>query len=384
MIKELVKIGHVTLNVRKCDPKQEWPNQEVSYIDIASIDRERKCIDNVSIIPSALAPSRARQIIAVDDILVSTVRPNLNAVALVPQKFDGAVASTGFTVLRPDGHKVHGPYLFHWVKSNSFVSEMIRKSTGASYPAVSDGIVKSSYIPLPPLAEQKRIAAILDKANELKHKRKQAIEKLDELVQAVFIDMFGDIWSNSLGWDIKPLGKLVTIDAPMVDPRKPEYQDLLHIGPDRIEKLTGKFLPALTAKEDGLISGKFLFDTKYVLYSKIRPYLRKVALPDFKGLCSADMYPICPLPNALTREYLWTVLVSAEFVKYTESLASRASIPKINRKELLAYPMMVPPFDKQKEFSKKFSKIFDRKMSFERFDGKIVHLINSLNANLLG
>ena len=58
-------------------------------------------------------------------------------------------------------------------------------------------------------------------------------------------------------------------------------------------------------REEGLISGKFLFDESMVLYSKIRPYLMKVARPDFNGLCSADMYPLTPLPNEITRDDLW-------------------------------------------------------------------------------
>ncbi len=75
----------------------------------------------------------------------------------------------------------------HWVRSPSFIDRMVREATGASYPAVSDKIVKSSHIPLPPLDEQRRIAAILDKADALRRKRKRALDLLDSLTQAVFL-----------------------------------------------------------------------------------------------------------------------------------------------------------------------------------------------------
>jgi type I restriction enzyme S subunit len=125
----------------------------------------------------------------------------------------------------------------------------------------------------------------------------------------------------------------------------------------------------LTARQEGLISGKFLFDERYLLYSKIRPYLRKVALPDFTGLCSADVYPIRPVENKATREYLFALLISEAFLAYTTSLPSRASIPKLNRKELAAYTFRLPPMDLQqrytdilrthKQHTKTFGRAFD-------------------------
>lgn len=79
------------------------------------------------------------------------------------------------------------------------------KATGANYPAVSDKIIKESKIPLPPLPEQKRIAAILDKADTIRRKRQQAIQLADDFLRAVFLDMFGDPVTNPKGWETKAL-----------------------------------------------------------------------------------------------------------------------------------------------------------------------------------
>jgi type I restriction enzyme S subunit len=144
--------------------------------------------------------------------------------------------------------------------------------------------------------------SILDQADELRQKRQQAIEKLDQLLQATFIDMFGDPVSNPKGWDKKLLSDLVIIDAPLVEPMEKEFENLLHYGPDRISKDSGKLLPALTAKEDMLISKKFLCDDRHILYSKIRPYLNKVAMVQEKCLCSADVYPVEP-KSRLTKHF---------------------------------------------------------------------------------
>lgn len=204
----LVPIGECVDSCQSWNPLAK-PDDRFSYIDIASVDRETKSIEIVSTIKGAEAPSRARQIVKTNDVLVSTVRPNLNAVAQVPASLDGATASTGFTVLRPT-KRLDSTYLFHWVMSPAFVADMVRKATGASYPAVSDRIVRDSLIPLPPLPEQRRIAAILDKADALRAKRRQAMAKLDQLLQSVFLEMFGDPVTNPKGWPIATVETLAT------------------------------------------------------------------------------------------------------------------------------------------------------------------------------
>lgn len=185
------------------------------YVDLSSVDKSRKIIDpdNVAEISSAEAPSRARQLVVAGDVLVATVRPNLNGVAVVPAELNGATASTGYCVLRADEKNLHGRYLFHWVQTGSFVGEMMSKATGANYPAVSDKIVKESKIPLPPLPEQKRIAAILDKADAIRRKRQQAIQLADDFLRAVFLDMFGDPVTNPKGWQTFTLAEVVRKDS---------------------------------------------------------------------------------------------------------------------------------------------------------------------------
>jgi type I restriction enzyme, S subunit len=141
------------------------------------------------------------------------VRPNLNGIARVPDELDGGTASTGFCVLRPNSGKIDSSFLFHWVQSASFVDDMVRKATGASYPAVSDKIIFQSAIPLPPLDEQKRIAAILDQADELRRKRQRAINRLNQLGQAIFHDLFGDPATNPHGFPTVALGDLIKVSS---------------------------------------------------------------------------------------------------------------------------------------------------------------------------
>jgi len=132
---------------------------------------------------------------------------------MVPLDLDGATASTGFTVLRAQEGRLDRSYLYHWVKNPRFIDDMVRKATGANYPAVSDRIVRESLIPLPVLPEQRRIAAILDKADALRTKRREAIAKLDQLLQSVFLDMFGEPLSNPQSWPKRPLTDVARVQT---------------------------------------------------------------------------------------------------------------------------------------------------------------------------
>lgn len=86
---------------------------------------------------------------------------------------------------------------------------MTKKATGASYPAVTDKIVLGSKIPLPSLEEQRRIAAVLDKADAIRRKRREAIELTEELLRSTFLVMFGDPVTNPKGWGLRPLSDVV-------------------------------------------------------------------------------------------------------------------------------------------------------------------------------
>lgn len=195
-----VAIGDVVDCAKTWNPLRSVQDDVFNYIDLSAIDQDTKSIVGAREVVCGDAPSRARQLIAKGDVLVATVRPNLNGVALVSEKLDGSTASTGFCVLRPRNNSIDSAYLFQWVKSPTFVKKMVKKATGANYPAVSDRIIFESRIPLPPLAEQQQIAEVLDRTETLRAKRRAALAQLDMLTQAIFLDMFGDPATNPKGW----------------------------------------------------------------------------------------------------------------------------------------------------------------------------------------
>jgi type I restriction enzyme S subunit len=143
------------------------------------------------------------------------------------------------------------------------------------------------------------------------------------------------------------LGDIIDVARGQVDPREAPYCDLLHVGGDNIESGSGRLSGLRAARELNLISGKYEFGPSDVLYSKIRPALNKVAVPDFQGICSADVYPLRPRPGRIERRYLAHLLRHDAFRSYAEKHSTRTNIPKINREALLAYELILPPIHEQ-------------------------------------
>lgn len=154
---EWATLGDVTEPVDQRGPNDGTTFQ---YVDIGAVDNAAKLITGTKTLPIGDAPSRARQNLRTGDVLVSMTRPNLNAVALVRQALDGAVASTGFHVLR--ARHVDPRWVFAAVRAPEFVGAMTQLVQGALYPAVRPADVRAYRLPIPPAAEQRRIVAKLD------------------------------------------------------------------------------------------------------------------------------------------------------------------------------------------------------------------------------
>ena len=299
------------------------------------------------------------------DILVSTVRPNLNGVARVPDHLNGATASTGFCVLRPQATKLDASYLFHWVQSAEFVGDMMRKATGASYPAVSDKIIAQSEILLPPLDEQKRIASILDQADELRRKRQRAIDRLNQLGQAIFQEMFGKILFRENGAGLVHLSDLVSVQSgyafksadfaeegnPIIrisnlDGSNVSFQDAARIPTERLGKgeryelQGGDLLIAMS----GATTGKIGLVPKLNERAFLNQRVGKYEISD---------------RERMKVSFLRYLVTSPDYQKFALSGAWGAAQPNVSGKQLVDMRIALPSVDEQNVFSDKVSQAKD-------------------------
>ncbi len=351
-------VGSVCLPTTVRDPR-DTPEESFQYIDISSVDRDRKQITKVELVAGSQAPSRARKQVASDDVLVSTVRPNLNAVALVDRALDGEIASTGFCVLRGDRRLIDPRFLFFFCRTPQFVDSLSAKVTGAHYPAVSDGDVKSAPFALRPLSEQRRIVELLDQADALRHQRAEADTKADRILPALFLKLFGDPATNPKGWPERRLGELADIASGVTKGKN--Y--------DGIETVVVPYMRVANVQDGHLV----LDEVKTLRVTKdeatryaLRPMdilLTEGGDPDKLGrgtvwhgevegcIHQNHIFRVRP-EHGLSAVYLSTLIASERGKRYFLKAAKQTTgIATINSTQLKAFPVLIPPTEMQVRYT---------------------------------
>jgi type I restriction enzyme S subunit len=222
-------------------------------------------------------------------------------------------------------------------------------------------------VPIPPEDEQRAMVrfftAVDAQCRRLTRTKRKLIALLNEEKQAIIhravtrgldpnirLKASGVTWLGQIPehWDLKRFKFVALISSGQVDPRRSPYRDLTLIAPNHIESGSGKLLFEETAGEQGADSGKYLATKGSVLYSKIRPNLRKAVIAPRDCLCSADMYSLSPRRDWITPEYFVLLLLSVPFTRYVVDCSMRVAMPKVNREALGNCWLWLPPLDEQR------------------------------------
>ncbi len=220
-------------------------------------------------------------------------------------------------------------------------------------------------IPLPPLGDQTQIAYFLNQKtaqiDSLIADKEKLIVLLEEQRQSLITESVtkglnpnanmkesGVEWIGKIPdhWEMKKFSYCVSIANGQVDPRQEPYSDMILIAPNHIESGSGSLLKTETASEQGADSGKYLCKKGEVIYSKIRPGLRKACIAPSECICSADMYPM-KVHRMLKSEFLLWLLLSDNFTQFALLESDRVAMPKINRESLSQIRIPIPPLNEQ-------------------------------------
>ena len=186
------RLGDVLVKTETVDPAKK-PNQEFTYLDVSSVNKDTKEIENVTVLLGKDAPSRARKLIRTNDVIFATVRPTHIRVAVITREYNEQVCSTGYFVLRAKEF-LSNNFVFYFLLTSGFYEQMEKLQKGASYPAVTDAEVKSIVIPFPSLDAQgtiiQKIEALNVETKNLESTYQQKLRDLEELKKSILNKAF--------------------------------------------------------------------------------------------------------------------------------------------------------------------------------------------------
>ena len=360
----MAKIGDVCAS--QIDTLSAAYNEKIDYIDISAVDNREKKITQTAIVLAKDAPSRAKQLVEHGDVIVSLVRPNLNAVAIIEEQSQNLqVASTGYCVLRCN-QMIYNRYLFYFCQSETFVNSMTAQATGASYPAVSNSIVKNCEIPLPERNKQKEIADILDKVTSLIFLRKQQIAKLDELVKAQFVEMFGDI-SNSRKVPMQDVCKIIT-DGTHQPPKFVlsgiPFLFVSNIVTNEIHYDAEKFISEETYNE---LIKRTPIEVGDVLLSTVGSYGHPAVVKENKPFCfQRHIAYLKPNHSVVNSEYLRCAILSTDLQRQIDESVKGIAQKTLNLSEIRKLRLPLPSLSLQNQFAAFVERIDQQKQTVQQ------------------
>ncbi|WP_280451433.1 restriction endonuclease subunit S [Nocardia cyriacigeorgica] len=317
------------------------------------------------------------------DLLLSRMPDPLGRCCVFPGDDKASVTVVDVCIIRPDPGVFDARWLMHCINSPLLRRQIVRFATGTTRARISRSNLAKIQIPLPSLEEQRRIAAILDHADALRAKRREALARLDELAQSIFIDMFGD----PRGADRRPLGEVATVQ---IGP----FGSLLHK-----EDYVSDGIPLVNPMHivDGTVRADPEFSVSHQKFKELAAYhlvpgdvvmgrrgeMGRCAVVDTDAgdlLCGTGSLVIRPIQDISTPGYLRFALSTSSVKRGLEEASLGATMPNLNRKIVESFELVVPPYAAQIQFENRARSLSALKGQHQRALAELDALFVSLQS----
>ena len=327
---------------------------DVPWITGANISGARADTARSFITEEAIRESATNWVPAGTVLLVTRTSVGKVAVAAMDLCF-----SQDITAITPDPHCLDTSYLVHFLRTKR--PHLERLARGATIKGVTREVVANLAISLPPLAEQKRIAGILDAADAVRAKRREALAELDSLLQSTFLDMFGDPVTNPMGWEVKPLNELLgekstngayypkdaysSVGTRMVHMANAFYGV---VNPNEVKRVDA---PLSDIEKYGLLPTDILVSRRSLNYEgSAKPCL--IPETDEPLIFESSLIRVRPDRERVLTIYLFHYLLNDRVrAKHVFPLVTRSTISGISQSNLIKVKVVLPPLDLQLRFA---------------------------------
>jgi len=301
-------------------------------------------------------------------------KTHLGKVALIDKDYDYAFG--GFMGLITPKNTILSEFLYYLMISDEYKKFIAKLSDGANINNLKFGDLENFLIPLPPLPDQRRIVSILDQCFAAIDKAKTNAERCLNLSKTLFESVLNEqLTINNEQWERKKLGEVCEYDK-----NQNTHKNLPYIGLEHIESNTGKFWGSFETQE--VKSSTFYFTEEHVLYGRLRPYLNKVLLPDFKGHCSTEIFPI-KVKKEIIRKFLFYWLIAKTTMKKIDATWSGARMPRANMNQVLEFDFAFPSLQVQQSIVRRLDALRAETQKLEAMYKKKIDNFAELKKSIL-
>ena len=381
---------------------------EIKYVEIGDVKFDQG-ITNHTEYTFEKSPSRARRIVRDGDVILSTVRTYLKAVAGISKPPENLIVSTGFVVLRPNNLVFHPRFASYFFQTEYLLREVVSKSVGVSYPAVRPEDIVNMGVDIPPLETQKQIADFLDKEttriDTLISKKQKQIELLQEKRQAIItqsvtkglnpyvkmknsgVEWIGEIPEH---WDVLRMRFLMEINPPKSKCKILDHSKEISFVPMELVGDRGEIDTTNRKSIEEVYNGYTFFEDGDVVFAKITPCFENgkgaVArnLVNKTGFGTTELHVLRPYQDILNNDYLYLIIHSYIFRKIGESTMYGAGGQKrVPENYIKNFPLPLPPIHEQRDILKNANDEVSRIDDLENKINRSIHLLKEYRSSLI-
>ncbi|MCS0437179.1 restriction endonuclease subunit S [Vibrio diabolicus] len=363
----------------------DFASEGIPFLRIQNLRDNSVNLDDVLYIASSTHQALKRSTIKAGDVLI-TIAGTIGRTAIVPSDFPECNCNQAVAIIRFDMERLYPLYLLHWLNSIDARAQISGKKVTATISNLSLGQIKNLKIPLPPLETQKQIAAVLEKADQLRKDCQQIEQELNSLAQSVFIDMFGDPVTNPKGWELSNLPNHGSFKNGLNFSKDDSGVSLKYLG-------VGDFKSLSSIRELnnlGFVDVNSLPADDYLLKNGDLVFVRSNGNKALVGRC-ISIYPddepvtfsgFCIRyrveSDSMEPEWLNYMLRTASMKQAMLEGGQGANIQNINQKILSSLEIPLPPIDKQRLFCKAIESYRESLSQLNEYSQGLNDLFNSL------
>lgn len=337
--------------------KERWTYKKLGDVAIIINGRNQKAVEDSNgqypICGSGGIMGYATDYLCPENSVIVGRKGNINHPIFMTQKFWNVDTAFGISA---NIDYMLPKFLFYFCQ----IFDFQKLNKAVTIPSLVKSDLLKIDIPVPSKEIQLRIVSELDTINESISLLQEQINDLDFLLQSLFYSNFGDPVENSMHWPVKSMEEVAPCVAfkGIVEPKSGKYW-LLNL--DMVESQTGRILDKIFCDASEIGNSTNVFSEENVLYSKLRPYLNKVVLPDEKGYCTSELLPLLPQKDCLDRVFLALLLRSNSFVNYINNRVAGAKMPRVSMNDFRSFNVILPPLSIQQSFASKVATIEEAK-----------------------